>query len=51
MGLPDYNHIYAQWGVVIEGEMELRLDGKRSNTSSAASKHTRSASAAKTGNP
>jgi quercetin dioxygenase-like cupin family protein len=26
--LPDHNHTYAQWGVVIDGEMEMRLDGK-----------------------
>jgi quercetin dioxygenase-like cupin family protein len=28
MNLPDHNHTYPQWGMVIEGEMELRLDGK-----------------------
>ncbi len=28
MDLPDHNHTYAQWGVVIDGEMELRIDGK-----------------------
>lgn len=28
MNLPDHNHTYPQWGVVIEGEMELRLNGK-----------------------
>jgi quercetin dioxygenase-like cupin family protein len=28
MNLPDHNHTYPQWGVVMEGEMELRLDGK-----------------------
>ena len=28
MNLPDHNHTYPQWGMVMEGEMELRLDGK-----------------------
>ena len=28
MNLPGHNHTYAQWGVVIEGEMDLLLDGK-----------------------
>ncbi len=28
MNLPDHNHTYPQWGMVIDGEMELRLDGK-----------------------
>jgi quercetin dioxygenase-like cupin family protein len=26
--LPEHNHTYPQWGVVLDGEMELRLDGK-----------------------
>ncbi len=28
MNLPAHNHTYAQWGVVIEGEMDLLLDGE-----------------------
>ena len=28
MNLPDHNHTYPQWGMVMEGEMELRLNGK-----------------------
>ena len=28
MNLPDHNHTYPQWGMVIDGEMELRIDGK-----------------------
>ncbi len=27
--LPPHSHIYPQWGMVIEGEMELIIDGKR----------------------
>jgi mannose-6-phosphate isomerase-like protein (cupin superfamily) len=26
--LPDHNHTYPQWGMVIDGKMELRIDGK-----------------------
>jgi quercetin dioxygenase-like cupin family protein len=26
--LPPHNHSYPQWGIVIDGEMELRVDGK-----------------------
>ena len=28
LDLPDHNHTYPQWGMVIDGEMELRIDGK-----------------------
>jgi quercetin dioxygenase-like cupin family protein len=28
MELPAHSHSYAQWGIVIEGEMELNVDGK-----------------------
>jgi quercetin dioxygenase-like cupin family protein len=28
MDLPDHNHTYPQWGMVIDGKMELRIDGK-----------------------
>lgn len=28
MDLPEHNHSYEQWGIVIDGEMELRVDGK-----------------------
>jgi quercetin dioxygenase-like cupin family protein len=28
MNLPDHNHTYPQWGMVLEGEMVLRIDGK-----------------------
>jgi Uncharacterized conserved protein, contains double-stranded beta-helix domain len=28
MNLPSHNHTYPQWGVVIDGEMDLLLDGK-----------------------
>jgi quercetin dioxygenase-like cupin family protein len=28
MTLPGHSHTYAQWGVVIEGEMDLLLDGE-----------------------
>jgi quercetin dioxygenase-like cupin family protein len=26
--LPEHSHVYAQWGMVIEGEMELTVDSK-----------------------
>ncbi len=26
--LPEHNHVYTQWGMVIAGKMELRVDGK-----------------------
>jgi quercetin dioxygenase-like cupin family protein len=26
--LPKHSHVYAQWGMVIEGEMSLTVDGK-----------------------
>lgn len=27
LDLPDHNHVYPQWGLVIDGEMELRING------------------------
>lgn len=29
--VPEHSHDYAQWGMVIEGEMELTIDGKARN--------------------
>lgn len=26
--LPEHSHSYPQWGIVIEGKMELKIDGK-----------------------
>jgi quercetin dioxygenase-like cupin family protein len=26
--LPNHSHVYPQWGIVIDGEMELTIDGK-----------------------
>ncbi len=28
MNLPPHNHTYPQWGMVIDGEMELKIDGQ-----------------------
>ncbi len=28
MDLPEHSHMYPQWGMVIDGIMELRIDGK-----------------------
>lgn len=28
MDLPAHNHLYVQWGIVIDGEMELTVSGK-----------------------
>jgi quercetin dioxygenase-like cupin family protein len=28
VSLPEHSHAYAQWGMVIDGEMELIVDGK-----------------------
>jgi quercetin dioxygenase-like cupin family protein len=28
MDLPAHSHTYAQWGLVVEGELELKVDGK-----------------------
>ena len=28
IGLQEHSHNYAQWGIVIEGKMELKIDGK-----------------------
>ncbi len=25
--LPEHNHVYPQWGLVIDGEMELKING------------------------
>lgn len=30
MDLPEHSHAYPQWGMVIEGKMELKIDGKPS---------------------
>jgi quercetin dioxygenase-like cupin family protein len=29
--VPEHSHDYAQWGMVIEGEMELTIEGKTRN--------------------
>jgi quercetin dioxygenase-like cupin family protein len=28
MDLPEHSHTYPQWGFVLDGEMELKIDGK-----------------------
>lgn len=28
MDLPEHNHTYPQWGLVIDGKMELKVNGK-----------------------